>query len=109
MPRGDRLAARAWPRPQRGVSWDGAERRRSIRVELLGPLPEDADRPVAFDQQRRVDVDLVLPDRDVLLELARDLALERLADRAGDVLVDHLAHGEAEPQLDVVLVDGGRR
>ena len=78
-------------------------------IELFAPFAEDAYGAVAVAEDGAFVEALVLPDGDVLLQLAGDFADEGFADAFGDVVVAQLPDGEAEAVVDVVFVNGGGR
>ena len=83
-------------------------------VELLGPAAKLGDRALHRGQGGRRLVALVLPDRDVLVELALDLGAERRADLRPEVVaggvVERLADSispssiTVEPEMRVTLL-----
>src|SRR5690242_20081885 len=84
----------------------GALSSRGIRVELLAPPPVFEDELLGLRHHRRIPVDLVLPDRDVL----GDARAERVGGVDGSVVTARTGSSEDPADVDVVLVDRrGRR
>src|SRR5438552_13153500 len=78
---------------------------RTFRVELAAPLSKESHWTISVTENRALPLDLVFPDGNVLLELARHFFDERGSDATRDVCAADLFHTEVETNVHALAVD----